>query len=989
MKKHCLILTLLLFVVTLAKAQNVTASGEITDGTTKETLIGVSVSVKGTTTGTVSDINGKYSLEVPAGSVLVYSFIGYKTHEENTGNRTVVNIILQESTELLDEVVVIGYGTVRKSDLTGSVASVKTEALTSYPTTGVVMALAGKAPGVNVQQNNGSPGGTVSVRIRGTNSISGDNAPLYVIDGFPYNDSPSILHPNDIESMEILKDASATAIYGSRGANGVILITTKKGKTGQTNVQFESSYSIQSIRKKIDMMNATEYAQFTNQYLINDGGTAYFDNPSALGKGTDWQDLVMHNAPILNNSLTISGGSEKTKFSVGAGYYDQEGIVRNSGFSRFSLRMNVDHDINKYISLFASTMYSQNNTDSKNFTSSNRGNDLYGAMLLAPPTLGPYNEDGSYNDLKSAYPFVSNVLANPMGHINDRNNLSKSDKFLANAAITIKPFDGFFIKISGGIDLSNKRDDEYTTTKIIGSSGNAKVVTERYQSILNENTIGYSKKIGIHDISAVAGLTFQNYERVTSEITGVGFISDAPGTHAIGAAESFGTPATGFRDWKMFSYLGRIQYSLMNRYLATVSFRMDGSSRYSEGDKWGYFPSAALAWRIKEEDFMKDIEFISDLKLRLGYGETGSTAIDPYYTLNMLSSGKVAIGSDLATWYAPGTRLPSNLKWETTAQTNIGLDVGLYNNRYRLTLDYYIKNTRDLLNSVPLPTSLGYTNTVQNVGEIQNKGFEIGLDAHVLTGEVDWNITPHISFNKNKVKKLYGGNDILGNTYNTGVLTDYVNILREGESLGMFYGYKETGYDENGLITYLDVDENGLINSEDKMKIGDPNPTFTYGFTSNLAYKDFEFNFFLQGSYGNDIFNLYSITSTQDLNYAHNRPRDMINNTWTPENPNAKYPRASKKNSVNMSDRFVEDGSFLRLRNVQLAYNLPVKKWNASWIKRAQIYVSGQNLLTITNYTGYDPEINYAGSGNSINLGLDYYAYPMAKSWTFGVKLDF
>lgn len=989
MKNRCLILTLLLFIFTLAKAQHVTVSGEITDGTTQETLIGVSVSVKGSTTGTVSDVNGKYSLDVPAGSVLVYSFIGYKTHEENIGNRTMVNITLHESTELLDEVVVIGYGTVRKSDLTGSVASVKTEALTSYPTTGIVMALAGKAPGVYVQQNNGSPGGSVSVRIRGTNSISGDNAPLYVIDGFPYNGSPSILHPNDIESMEILKDASATAIYGSRGANGVILITTKKGKTGQTNVQFESSYSIQSVRKKMDMMNAGEYAQFTNQYLINDGGTAYFENPSALGKGTDWQDLVMHNAPILNNSLTVSGGSEKTKFSLGAGYYDHEGIVRNSGYSRFSVRMNVDHDINKYISLFGSTMYSQNSTDSKNFGSSNRGNDLYGAMLLAPPTLEPYNEDGSYNDLKIAYPFVSNVLANPLGHIYDRSNLSKTDKFLANAAITIKPFDGFFIKISGGIDLSNKRDDEYTTTKIIGSSGNAKVTTERYQSILNENTIGYTKKIGVHDISAVAGFTFQNYERVNTEMSGVGFISDAPETHAIGAAESFGTPSTGFTDWKMFSYLGRIQYSLMNKYLATVSFRMDGSSRYSEGDKWGYFPSAALAWRVSEEEFMKDIEFISNLKLRMGYGETGSTAISPYYTLNMLSSGKVVIGSDLSTWYAPGTRLPSNLKWETTAQTNIGLDMGILNNRFNLTLDYYIKNTRDLLNSVPLPTSLGYTNTVQNVGEIQNKGFEIGLDAHVLSGAVDWNITPHISFNKNTVKKLYGGNDILGNTYNTGVLTDYVNILREGEPLGMFYGYKETGYNENGLITYQDIDGNELINEDDKVKIGNPNPKFTYGFTSNLAYKDFEFNFFIQGSYGNDIFNLYSITSTQDFNYAHNRPRDMINKTWTPENPNAKYPRASKKNSINMSDRFVEDGSFLRLRNVQLAYNLPVKKWNAAWIKRAQVYVSGQNLLTWTSYTGYDPEINYSGSGNSINLGLDYYAYPMAKSWTFGVKLDF
>ena len=990
MKKRYLILVSFFLISILLRAQNITVTGEIKDATSGEALIGVNIVLKSDRAkGTNSDSNGKYSIDVPAGSTLVYSYIGYKTQEVNVGSRNVVNVSLQEDSEMLEEVVVVGYGTMRKSDLTGSVSQIKAEALTSYPTTGIVMAMAGKAPGVYVQQNNGSPGGSISVRIRGTNSISGDNSPLYVIDGFPYNGSPSILHPNDIESMEILKDASATAIYGSRGANGVILITTKKGKSGQTNIQLETSYSMQSLRKKMDIMNASEFAEFTNQYLINDGGKAYFDNPASLGVGTDWQDLVMHDAPILNSSLTIDGGSEKTKFSISAGYYDHEGIVRNSGYSRFSVRMNVDHTFNKYISLFASTMYSQNKTNSKDYGSSNRGNDLYGAMLLAPPTLKPYNDDGSYNDLKIAYPFVSNVIANPLGHIYDRSNVSKYDKFLGNAAITIKPFDGFFIKISGGVDLSNTRSDDYTTTKVIGSSGSAYVGTERYQSILNENTMGYSKKFGVHDISAVVGLTFQNYERVNASMTGVSFISDAPETHAMGAAESFGTPSTGFTDWKMFSYLGRIQYSLMSKYLATVSFRMDGSSRYSEGNKWGYFPSGSLAWRLSEEDFIKDIEAISDLKLRVGYGETGSTAISPYYTLNMLSSGKVAIGSDLSTWYAPGTRLPSNLRWETTAQTNFALDLGINNNRYRLTIDYYIKNTRDLLNAVPLPTSSGYTSTIQNVGEIQNKGLEIGIDAHVLNGEFDWMLTPHISFNKNVVKTLYGGNDILGSTYNTGILTDYVNILREGEPLGMFFGYKETGYNEKGIITYEDVDGNNLINIDDKRKIGDPNPDFIYGLTSSMAYKGFEFSFFIQGSYGNDIFNLYSITSTQDLNYGHNRPRDMINNTWTESNPNAKYPKASKQNSINMSDRFVEDGSFLRLRNIQLAYNLPLSKWNVDWIKRAQLYVSGQNIVTLTGYTGFDPEINYSGSGNSINLGLDYYCYPMAKSWTVGVKLDF
>jgi TonB-linked SusC/RagA family outer membrane protein len=972
------------------RAQNVAITGQITDAATKEALIGVSVVVKGKPTqGTVSNVDGRYSLNVPSGSTLIYSFIGYKTHEETLSDRTAIDISLVEDTEMLDEIVVIGYGTVRKSDLTGSVSSVKAEALTSIPATNIMQAMVGRAPGVYVRQNNGEPGGTISVRIRGTNSIQGSNEPLYVVDGFLYNGNPVMLNPNDIESMEILKDASATAIYGSRGANGVVLITTKQGKSGQTNIEIESSYSMQRVIKKLDMMNASEYASFMNQRLINDGGEAYFSNPESLGKGTNWQDEILHDAPLSNTSATISGGAEKTRFSISAGYYAQDGIVRKSEYNRLSLRSNIDHEINKYMSIQTSLLYSKIDRVLKNSGGSDRGTSMFSGMLAAPPTSKPYDENGELIVLNRLYPFISSTMRNPLIYINEENNKSVSDKLLLNAALTVKPVDGLSIKLSGGIDYNNYRSDNYRTSNFYHLTSAASIGTERIQSVLSENIISYSKKINdIHDLSVMTGFTYQDYKAVSASASGSVFISDAPETYALEAAANFGTPSSGYTDWAMLSYLSRVNYNLMNKYLLTASFRADGSSRYSKGNKWGFFPSVALAWRISEENFLKDNNLISDLKLRVGYGETGSTAISPYYTLNMLNSGKVVLNDELVTYYAPGTRLPGSLKWETTAQTNIGVDLGFYNNRYRLVIDYYIKNTRDLLNTVQLPASLGYTTTIQNVGEIRNKGLEIALDATIFDKYFYWNISPNISLNKNKVISLNEGEDIRGASYYNGIITDFINIIREGEPLGIFYGYKELGYDDTGKIVYEDIDGGGL-SYNDKIKTGNPHPDFIYSINSDLAYKNFEMNLFIQGSYGNDIYNFSSMAHTQDMGYGLNTIRGMLNNTWTPENPNAKYPRLSRTNSARISDRFVEDGSYLRLKNIQLAYNIPLDKWGINWMQHAQIYISGQNLLTLTKYSWFDPEINYAGGSNSMNLGIDYYSYPVAKSVTLGIKLDF
>lgn len=967
--------------------------GKVVDAQTKELIPGANVIVKGSTVGTTTDLDGAFTIKVPDNNaVLSISYIGYNTEEVPVGAQEDILITLVADIQSLQEVVVVGYGTVKKSDLTGSLSSVKAKELSAFPTTNAVQALSGRAAGVQVIQNNGSPGAGISVRVRGTNSIQGSNEPLYVIDGFPYSGTPTLLNNADIESMEILKDASATAIYGSRGANGVVLITTRQGKAGVTRVDYEGSYSIQTIRKKLDLMNAKQYAEFNNMRLVNDGQAPYFtqDQINGFGEGTDWQDLVFRKAPMQNHNLSVNGGSEKTKFSLGAGYFGQDGIIKNSDYNRTSLRANINHDISKKINVTLGATLSQIVSNRQNSGGGNRGQSLIGGFISAPPTAKPYNDDGTYTQLSTIYPFISNVMVNPLNYIEQTKDKIKLNKILANTAVTYKPFDGFSLKISGGIENSDDRIDGYTTRKFVNSSGNASVETVQNISVLNENIANYAKKFGDHDLSVTAGFTYQNFIETKLKATGSGFISDVSETYDIGAASTVNTPTSSYSKWAMLSYLGRINYSFREKILATVSFRADGSSRYNEGNKWGYFPSAALAYRLSNEEFIKSISFISDLKLRVGYGETGSTAISPYYTLNMLGSGKTVFDDALYTTYAPGTRLPNDLRWETTAQIDFGFDIAFLENRFRLSADYYIKKTRDLLNTVQLPASLGYTNTIQNVGEMENKGLELQLDANVFSGEFKWDLTGNFSLNRNKVIKLYGGQDVFGRSINISVVNDFINILREGHPLGAFYGFvEEDGYDANGQIVYKDFNEDKSLTLADKRFIGDPNPDFIFGLNSNMSFKGFSLSLFVQGSQGNDIFNLSYVNQTVDYGFGLNMPVEVYNSNWKADNVNAKYPRVSNKTLVNISDRFVQDGSYIRLKNIQLAYDIPVGKLGIKWMKNGQVYVSGQNLLTITDYPWYDPEINSYGDSNSINQGIDHYSYPTAKSVTFGVKVGF
>lgn len=953
-------------------------------------IIAANIMEKETANGVVTDIDGNFSFLISENAVIQISYIGYITQEIIITDRNDLRIILKEDLQTLDEIVVVGYGTMRKSDLTGSLASVKSEELTTIPTTSPAQALAGRAAGVYVIPKTGEPGGEVNIRIRGTNSIMGSNEPLYVVDGFPFGGNPSLINNNDIESIEILKDASATAIYGSRGANGVVMITTKKGSSGKTKIEYDGSLSMKRIRKKLDLMNASEYAKMINLMNVNDGVSPYFDNPEAFGKGTDWQDMIFHDAPLWNNNISLSGGDENTKFSIGLGAYDEQGIIKNSGYQKYTVRTNLDHKINKLFDVSFGVNYSRIETETKNSSGGNRGGSMIGGAIGAPPTLTPYNEDGTLRILNRTYSYIADGLVNPLNFIDLQKNKWETNKLLLNGALTVRPINDLTFRFSGGVELNDDRSDSYTMKKFYNSSGSASLSTNKTQSILSENIVTYSKIMNsVHELTAMGGFTYQEFTGKSLSAGGNDFVSDVTETYNLQSASVLGIPYSSFTEWTLLSYLGRINYTLLGKYLFTASFRSDGSSRYSDENKWGYFPSGAFAWRVKEESFLRDIDFISDLKFRISYGVSGSTAISPYQTLNMLASNKAILNDELVTTYAPTNRLPSSLKWETTTQSDIAFDLGLFNNRIRVSADYYIKKTKDLLNSVQIPSSTGYTYTIRNIGEIQNKGFEFNVEGNIIQGDFNWTASANIAFNRNKVLKLNDGDIVRGSTIGITVLNDFVNILKEGEPLGIFYGYKEKGYDDNGKIIYHDLDGKDGLSFDDKQKIGDPNPDFIGGLNTTMTYKGFELNMFFYGSFGNDVFNISNATVNMDYLVGLNKTRDILYDSWTPENKHTKNPRLSKSNPINVSDRFVEDGSFLKLKNIQLGYHIPWSKLGVKWINNGQIYISGQDLITFTKYSWFDPEVNSKGGSASVDLGIDHLTYPTSKSVTVGVKIGF
>lgn len=961
-----------------------------------EALPGVNVQIKGTAKGTITEADGSFHLDArEPGEVLVFSFVGYEAKEVRLAGKSFINVELRPSASRLDEIVVVGYGIVKKSDLTGSVATISGKEVSAFPVPGLVMGLQGKSTGVQVTQNSGAPGGTISVRIRGGNSLVGNNEPLYVIDGFALTGAPDALNPQDIESVEILKDASSAAIYGSRGANGVVLITTKRGKEGRSEISAETYWSVQQLRKKIKLANAREFAELANERAANDGLAPYFtpDEINNFGEGTDWQDVLYRTAPLQNHTLNANGSKGNTSYSVSGSYLGQEGILRGSDLNRASLRSNIQVNLSSKVRLTYHALLTHTNTSRINSDNGSKGSTVVNGLLGAPPTIAPFDESGKYSDLQ-AYSFSPNNLINPLALALERSQKAKENYVVAGTSVSYEPVKDLVFKVSGGIESSSSREDVYSPSIIYTTpNGQARISSWNSLNILNENLVTYSKTFSdAHQLTLLGGFTYQqNSSRYFSTGNATGFSTDELRTGNIQSASVPGTPESSSSRWYLLSYLGRANYNFRDRYLVTASIRSDGSSRFGEGNKWGYFPSAAVAWRAINEHFLRDQALISDLKLRASWGITGSTALNPYQTINSLNSYKSIFNDALYIGYAPSTSgyANPNLKWETTEQTDIGLDLGVWKNRLLVTFDVYRKDTRDLLANIPLPTSSGFSTTLRNIGKIRNSGVELGINAVVTEGPVRWDVGLNVSRNRNKVVALTGDRDEIFGVQMPQPLEASVNLVRVGQPVGVFYGYLEDGLKEDGTIRYKDLDGTPGITTSDRTIIGNPNPKMIYNFSSSLVFRQLEFAVQLQGVQGVSIFNQNLAAQANSFWWGENQLKALYDNHWSASNPDpkARYPKISSKNTYLPSDRFVEDGSFLRLRNIQLTYTVPFPSAIAKTIRLVQVYASGQNLLTFTKYSGYDPEVSTRGGATSISPGIDQSGYPNTRSYTFGLRL--
>ncbi len=973
-------------------------TGKVTSADSPEGLPGVNVSIEGTTTGTITDIDGNYSIEVPSDdAVLVFSYIGFISQKITVGDRSLINVTMAADVQALNEVVVVGYGYVKKSDLTGSVTQVDAEKIAEFPVYEVSQALKGRAAGVQVTQNSGRPGGRIEVRIRGNNSMIGSNEPLYVVDGYPITGDISFLNPADIASIDILKDASATAIYGSRGANGVVIVTTKKGGKNQPGrINVETYFGAQQVMNQFELLDAEQYAIVVNEYLKNNGQTPFFD-PLPTAAGTDWQDVVYRTARLQNHTITFTKGSEKTNYSLSGNFFEQQGILINTGVKRASIRLNLDSEINRIVKVGTNLNLTRSTTNYQNVDNGHFGQNLLSGALSAPPTLPVYDENGLPTELSQVYSFIDPSTTNPMEFAARKDNRVLST-FIGNAYAEFTLAKDLTFKTIWGADFNLGSNEAFTPLLYPNDRGSASESRSERFSWLNENLLSYKKSFGgIHELSFLAGFTTQAYQAKSLGINVSGFSNNTTQNYDLSAAETPSPPSSGYDEWTLASGLGRINYTLNNKYLFTVSMRADGSSRFAPENKWSYFPSGAAAWRISDEAFLADNQVVSNLKLRASYGITGNQGINSYQTLNRLNSVTAVYGGgNDVIGFVPAAIANPDLRWETTRQLDIGLDLGLIDNRLRFTFDYYVKNTDDLLASVPLPPSVGFGSILRNIGSIKNSGVELAIDADVLVGEFSWNAYGQISANRNEVVSLAGGEDVLGSGLGQ-PFNSTLNIAREGEPLGMFYGLVEDGLDDEGFIQFVDQNNDGVVNTQDRIILGNPHPDFLYGFGSNFSYKNFDLNVFLEGSYGNEIFFATAGTHLSSFNRGQNQFADLFGNYWTEENPdpNAKYPKVSSATQVDVSDRFIEDGSYLRIKTVRLAYNLPTSKIGInSWLSSAQIYFSVINLATFTNYPGPDPEVNTRGTdsqnvGSRLIIGIDESAYPTSRTFAVGLKFGF
>ena len=743
---------------TVSSMKNI--SGVVKDET-GEPVIGANVVVKGTTNGTVTDMNGRYSLEVPEGGVLQISYIGYNTQEVKVGSGDVVNVSLREDSEALDEVVVIGYGTVKKSDLTGAVGSVQMKDVSQVGITSADRALQGQIAGVQVNARTGQPGESMMIRVRGSNSLAGGNEPLYVIDGMPVEKMNSDINPEDILSMEVLKDASSTAIYGSRGANGVVMITTKRGRTGDTVLEYNGYVGVSSLRKKLDLLGKDDYIAMVNEVSQNDGnGIAITPEQAALLPNNDWQDLAYQTALTHSHQVSVSGGTDKTKLYSSLNYMNQEGIIKGSDYNRFALRINGDQKLARNLSLNASIAYSYGTQNTANSNADGWGAIAYTAMVMAP-IQEIRDADGKYTNF-SGTPWGG---TNPVGMAELYKNKTVNSRLLANMSLIYEIIDGLTFRVNAGAEVNAGSSDRYIPIGLSAGGkldGDASKSKSNYYTIINENILTYDKRFNKnHALNLMGGVTFQTYQYNDLGGSGTGFLRDVYETNNLGVASTPGTPSSGYSDYRMASFLGRANYNLMERYLLTVTARYDGSSKFSKNHKFAFFPSAALAWRLSEENFMQDIDWLSNLKLRASIGQTGNQSISPYQTFARLGTSGPIFGDGKDIGFRLSSMANDDLKWETTTQTDIGVDFGFFSNRLNIGFDYYWKQTRDLLYNATLPPSSGYSSMLRNLGRIDNKGFEISINTINMKGKVNWTTNLNITSNRSIVKDL--GSDVYGN----------------------------------------------------------------------------------------------------------------------------------------------------------------------------------------------------------------------------------
>jgi TonB-linked SusC/RagA family outer membrane protein len=979
-------------------------------------LTGVSVFVKGrASNGTTTNANGQYQLKVPEGATLVFRFIGYAEKEVPVTNAGTIDVVLSNIESRLDEVVVVGYGTQKKGDLTGSIASLSADDLTKGGAiSNVAQAIQGRASGVVVTQNSKAPGGSMSIRIRGSNSVSSSNEPLYVIDGFPSNNGVNI-NPDDIASMEILKDASATAIYGSRGANGVVMITTKRGKAGQSNVAYNGYIGTQKAINPYHLLDGKSYMLLANELYKEINGQEGIENgvytQSQLNStiNTDWVKEATRTATVQNHNLQFTGGSEKTKVLSSVGYFDQKGILKTTDFKRVSGRVNIDQTINDYVRAGASIFGQRENSNYQIYDGNILNSNVLYSVLTYDPTVPVYDANGAFGRPPGGR--GDNPLANLMARQND----VQKDKLNGNVYLEIKPFEGLTARFDAGTEILHDQLGTYLSQDSYQGSIDKGVASQSDYNLthnLADMFITYDKGFGKHHLNLMGGYSYEKFTNSNKGINVYGFSTDLYGYNNLGAASTISGVNSYKSENMLISFFGRANYSFDDKYLFTFTVRHDGSSRFGSDNKWGTFPSGSFAWKLINESFMRNQQLFSDLKLRLGYGKTGNERIGNYASYGLMSNANYTfdgINNTSGTYLNSSSPANTRLKWETTSQYDAGIDFALLNDRIAVTMDAYYKKTSDLLIKLNLPLYSGYSSGQSNVGSVSNKGFEFAIATKNLTGAFTWDTKLNFAMNRNKVLDLGGDNDIfITSSKPMGTVSEEAYaIIREGEPLGSLFGYKYIGVIQQGEAyapqpnskagdpKFADVNGDGIITAADRTIIGSAYPKLTYGITNTFAYKNFDLSVFIYGNLGNDLLNMTR------MNLEWNRSTDALNR-WTPENTNTDLPRNGfyyTEYGGYVNDHFVEDASFLRLKNLTLGYTVPLK---TKAMQSLRIYVMAENLFTISGYSGWDPEVDTKGYENdalikyssnaqtaNAGAGLDFNSYPSMRAFTFGVNVNF